>query len=149
MRHPVLNLGIVCGLAILAAAPACAERDIKGEIEAQNVAFEAAFALGDAGAMAALYGTNAMLLPPGAPEVRGLADIEAFWQSMIDGGATGIELTTLEVFGKGDTVSEVGHFLLADADGNETLGKYIVVWIQEDGAWHLYRDMWNVSQAME
>jgi ketosteroid isomerase-like protein len=57
-----------------------------------------------------------------------------------------LELETLEVFGNGDVVSEVGRYVLGGADGQELdEGKYVVVWRKEGDAWKLHRDIFNTS----
>jgi uncharacterized protein (TIGR02246 family) len=67
---------LVCALAFcVLAVPALAQD--KASIEKLNDAFTAAFAKGDAAALASMYAEDATLLPAGAEMVKGRAGIQA------------------------------------------------------------------------
>lgn len=117
-------------------------------IRTQNSAFGEAFDRGDGAGLAALYTDDAQLLPPGGEPITGTEAIGSFWQGVMDSGVQGAQLETTELFGGGDTATEVGRYTLTGADG-QTLdqGKYIVVWKNDDGQWKLHRDMWSSNAA--
>ena len=105
---------------------------------------------GDAGAFAALYTMDACLLPPNSGMIRGRKSIEEFWGGAISGlGLRDAILTTVEVHGTGDIVTEVGEYLLKiqpeGKKGMEDKGKYLVVWKHTPEGWKLHRDIWNTS----
>lgn len=127
----------------LALAPAYAgDRE---DIEARIAAFEEAANAGDAAALAALYTDDAILMPPGAPMVTGSENIAAVWQSMLDMGLSGLDLTPVEITVTGDSAAETGTFSFTAGDATGT-GKYIVLWAKgEDGTWRLHRDIWNAD----
>lgn len=137
-------------LALAAAGHAAA--DARVDIEAALASFAEAFNGGDGAGVAALYTEDAALLPPGEARVDGREAIQAFWQGAIDAGLSAITLEAVEVEEAGDLAFEVGKFTLqAPGEGDQkttVFGKYIVVWKKgDDGAWRLYRDIWNTSPA--
>jgi hypothetical protein len=71
--------------------------EARAGIDATNLAFETAFNGGDAAGVAAVYTEDALLLPPGEPQVNGREAVEAYWQAAIDAGVTGLDLTSVEV----------------------------------------------------
>ena len=117
--------------------------DVRKEIEQVNGGFAAAYAKGDAAAVAALYTAGAKLFPPGGPIVDGRAGIEQFWQSVMGSGIKNIELRTAEIEVFGDTVVENGSATLCSNGGVANRGKYLVVWKRVEGKWLLHRDCWN------
>jgi len=137
-------------LALAAAGNAAA--DARVDIEAALASFTEAFNGGDAAGVAALYTEDAVLLPPGGARVDGREPIQAFWQGAIDAGLSALTLEAVEVEERGDLAFEVGKFTLqAPGEGDQkttVFGKYIVVWKKgDDGAWRLYRDIWNTDPA--
>ncbi len=120
--------------------------DVRAAIEAGNARFVAAFAQGDAPALAALYSTSAQVFPANTDIVGGRDAIARFWKGAIDSGIKGVTLTTLEVEAHGDTAHEVGTYsLIGEAGKVLDSGKYVVIWKLEQGQWELHRDIWNTS----
>jgi uncharacterized protein (TIGR02246 family) len=131
--------------------PASAESP-RDEIEAALVSFAAAFNKGDHASVAAHYAEDAAVLPPDAARVDGRANIQDFWKGAMEGGVSDLKLKAVEVEGSGDLAYEVGEvtFAAPDKTGARTIAteKYVVVWKKgKDGAWRLYRDIWNSSSA--
>ncbi len=122
------------------------------EIAAANAAFAKSFNAGDAAAVATHYTEDASVLPPGGNRADGKAAIEAFWKGAIDGGLKNLTLKGVEVGSRDDLAYEDGVFTLDAPGSNGAMttikGKYIVVWKRgSDGAWRLYRDIWNADPA--
>ncbi len=122
--------------------------DVAAEVEASNTEFEKAFNSGDAAGVARRYTEDAVLLPPGMPNVVGRDDIEAMWQGFMDSGAQELELKAESVDAYGEAAVETGSFSLsapgADGDLTPMSGKYLVVWRQDgEGAWRMHQDIWN------
>ena len=118
-------------------------------IEQANANFGAAFAKGDANAVAQMYTEKARLLPPNASLVEGRKSIEEFWKGVMEAGIKEIELKTVEVESFGDTIVEQGTASLFGKD--KTVAdkvKYVVIWKRVDGKWMLHRDCWNSSQPI-
>lgn len=136
---------ILAGVCILVAETGAAEKDdVRAAIEAANKDFMKAFGRHDATAVAELYTAEAKLLPPQSAFIEGREAIRQFWQSVIDSGATGFTLTTIEVRGWDDEAYEVGTYTMSGNDGGTIdAGKYIVIWSRVNGQWKLHRDIWN------
>lgn len=144
VARAVCMLGAV--LAVVVAAQA-QPGDIKAQIDKANAAFVAAFAKGDAAAIAAMYTTDAQAFPPNSDVVRGRAAIQKLWEGAMGMGVKTVKLQATEVESHGTVAHEVGAYALADADGKELdSGKYIVIWKREGNVWKLYRDIWNTSR---
>ena len=109
--------------------------------------FAAAVSDNDAAPIAALYGNDATLLPPGNPMMKGRDAIHAFWQGALGMGVKEAKLETLEVESSGDLAYEVGRFrMVVQPQGGERAemtGKYLVVWKQEGEGWRMHVDIWN------
>jgi uncharacterized protein (TIGR02246 family) len=137
--------------AVTVAWPAVAQ-SARQEIEDTLSKFAAAFNKGDAAAVATFYADDAALLPPGEARVDGRAAIEAYWKRTIDAGAKNLTLRVVEVGWRRDQAYEVGQLSIdvQDQSGKVTTvkGKYVVVWKRgSDGAWRLFRDIWNADPA--
>lgn len=119
---------------------------VADEIRHTNAAFEAAFARGDAAAIAGLYTSTAVLLPTGMGTIEGAADIQAFWQSAMDMSIKRVQLHTQDLEELTNTAIELGHYDLFGAN-DQVLdqGKYLVVWKEQAGHWMLHQDIWNSS----
>jgi uncharacterized protein (TIGR02246 family) len=143
---------LVLALSTFVSAAAYAKDDDAGEvrkaIEAANAQFSAAFARGDAKAVAAMYTADAVLLPPDTEIIRGTAAIAAFWAATMQSGVKGATLTTVDVGVSDDLAYETGKVVLTiqpeGAAAMTATAKYMVVWKkQADGSWKLHLDMWN------
>jgi uncharacterized protein (TIGR02246 family) len=133
---------------LLVSAGAAHAGDARAGIAAVNAEFEAAAAKGDGKAIAALYTPDAQLLPEGSPAITGAAALAKFFQGVLDSGVAGVGLKTLEVYGRGTTVTEVGEYEMRDKAGKALdHGKYLVIWRNKDGQWRLHRDMFTSSVA--
>ena len=140
-RTPLLAFALLAGAAAQAA-------DVRSAIAAVNAQFEAAAAKGDGAAIAALYTADAQLLPEGSPAINGTAAPAKFFQGVLDSGVAGVGLKTLELYGRGMTVTEVGEYEMRDKAGKAVdHGKYLIVWRNTGGHWRLHRDMFTSSVA--
>jgi uncharacterized protein (TIGR02246 family) len=123
---------------------------VRAQIEQADVRFSEAYNRGDAAAVAAMYDADAMVLAPNAPPMRGRQNIEAFWSGARQQGIKSVSLTVNSVEVSGNHAIELGNYtLVIQPTGQPEMtdrGKYMVVWKrQPDGAWMLYRDMFNTS----
>ena len=139
------RLALAAVVMIMLAGPALAQS--KEAIQKLNDEWAAAFNNGDSSAVAAMYTADAYVLPPGAPMVKGRADIQKFWAGAMQHGD--IKLTTLDVKPLGpDAAREIGTATITTNGANpqdEAL-KYAVVWQREDGQWKLLQDIWNMDK---
>lgn len=119
----------------------------RAAIEAGNKRFVAALAKQDLAGLAALYTPTGEAYPPNGNVVRGRAEIQKMWKSVVDSGIASATLTTTEVESSGDLAYESGTYEMKLKDGTVAdRGKYVVVWKRTGGTWLLHRDIWNTSQ---
>lgn len=142
-----LTACVILALSYLAAAPASQRPDVKADVEKANAAFAAAFAKGDAAALASMYSSDAQAFPPNSDVLGTREAIRKLWQGAMDGGVKSVSLQTTEVEAHGaDVAHEVGTYAMMAAGGTVVdRGKYLVIWKREKGTWKLHRDIWNTS----
>ncbi len=98
--------------------------------------------------IAALYTEDAVLMPPNEAIVRGRANIQAFWQGMLDQGARDVSLASLGSASSGAVGYDAGtyEFTMQPAGGQPTRekGKYLTALKRgADGKWRLAYDIFN------
>lgn len=126
------------------------DKDVQAAIDAGNRRFVQAFTRGDAAAVAALYTSDAQLLPPNSDFVTGGDGIRKFWQGAMQMGIREVQLQTVGVETEGSRATELGRYtLLLDGGQVADSGKYLVVWKAEGGNWKLHRDVWNTSRPTQ
>lgn len=114
-------------------------------IDQQNFAFQEAFENSDSLRLANLFTSDGKMMMPGSPSIVGRAAITstvaAFMKMKVIRKAK-----TIEVWGNEDLLVEEGTASLFDQKGTELdHAKYLVIWKKEDGAWKIFRDMWNTD----
>lgn len=115
-----------------------------------NQGFSDAFGRGDAAGIAAVYTSDATLLPPGGASVTGATDIKEFWQGVLEAGGTSLELETVALDQHGDIACEIGRGTLVVVDGDTTTTspiKYVVFWLRTPDGWRYETDIWNEDAA--
>lgn len=117
--------------------------NIKAFIKKEASAFEEEFKRGDSTALAAHYGSDAVVMPPNSEPVKG-NDIVHLWGGAIRMGVKGLKLDITDISGDGNVVAETGSYEMLGAD-NKTMdkGKYVVVWKKDNGNWKIYRDIYS------
>ena len=125
-------------------APAFSLDSVKAAITANNKVYGECFTTGDSVKFAGCYTTDACINPPNMARICGTQAITGFFNGAIKMGIKNIKLTTEEVMGDENVVSEIGKYdLLGDKDVSLEKGKFIVVWKNENGKWKMHRDEWN------
>ncbi|MBI0331185.1 YybH family protein [Burkholderia plantarii] len=114
-------------------------------IKAENARWSAAFARGDYAAIGRLYTRDGALLPPGGERVVGGAAIaEHFATSYAGSKPDTVSFSHYEFYGDDRIVTEVSDADIHDPAGElKYRGKQILVFVKQDGAWKLHRDIWN------
>ncbi len=123
------------------------------EVEAVNQAYGKAVANRDTAGVAAVYASDAFLLPPNAPIAKGRQAIEAVVQAYFDAGAQSLDLDTVALEEQGDLVVEVGTYTLGvqppGSDPVTDVGKYLQVFKrQADGSLRIAYDCFNSDQPL-
>jgi uncharacterized protein (TIGR02246 family) len=124
--------------------------DFRGAIERAIAVFESAANAKDAASIARLYTEDATFLPPGAPPIKGRANIQQFWQGFFQAGASDGKLHIVDVVSLGDIAYEIGAFEanLPTPQGGKarTEGKDVVIWKrQSDGNIQIAVDIFNTN----
>jgi uncharacterized protein (TIGR02246 family) len=110
------------------------------EIAAMTERFRAALARRDGTEAAAVYGKDALLLPPAGDVISGREAIEKFWSSGIEVGLRAVEFHAVGRGGAGSVLYEHGGYrmVLVSTPGPPKVerGPYVVVHVQsENGSW--------------
>ena len=138
-----------------AAAPAGLSSEDEAAIRAVDAEWARAATAGDAKALTAVYASDATLLPPNEPNVKGEA-VGKYNADMLSAFPAKMELTTEAVEGRGDLAYAVGTWRAIPTPkkaGAKPLpteeGKYLeVLKKQADGSWKLVYDMWSSSAPL-
>jgi uncharacterized protein (TIGR02246 family) len=134
------------------AAPAALSAQDEAAVRAIDSAWSRAFLAGDGNALAALYTTDAALLPPNEPIQQGQA-AKQYLAGFTKGYSGTFEFTPTAVEGRGDLAYTVGTYRATVTERKAGAkpfpteeGKYItVVKKQPDGSWKMVYDMWSVN----
>jgi uncharacterized protein (TIGR02246 family) len=120
-------------------------------IRAQTTSWEKAYNGGKTNAVAALYAEDAVLLPPGAPGVKGKAAILAFMAKDMAGskaaGAVFVVDPKTDVGVSGAMGWESGVYKVTVKGAVVDSGKFLSVSRKKDGKWLYIRDTWNSDGA--
>ena len=93
------------------------------------------------------YADDAILYAPNAEPISGKAAISEFWGGAVASGLQG-RIETIESGSDGSVGFETGMYHITDSTGADLdYGSYVVVWKYVDGAWKMYRDIWNTNVA--
>ncbi len=129
-----------------AASPASAD---EAAIRAQTTSWEKAYNGADAKALAALYADDALLLPPGAPGVRGRTAIQEFFAKDVAGskaaGAVFMLNPKTDVGVSGNMGWESGTYKVTVKGAVVETGKFLSVSRKTNGKWLYIRDTWNAD----
>jgi ketosteroid isomerase-like protein len=122
--------------------PAFDLTNAKKEIEAANVSLFDLITKGDSVGAANAYTKDGKFMPAYMPAVEGTKNLTSFWGGFIKNVGGVISLTTLEVWGDENYITEEGLFEIKSKEGAQIdKGKYLVLWKKEDGKWKLHRDI--------
>jgi uncharacterized protein (TIGR02246 family) len=146
---PKTETGMAKAGSDVAAAAGLSDED-KAGIRAVDAKWAQAAKAGDGQGIAALYVSDAILLPPGEPMVKGEA-AKKYWVDFANGFSGPTELNTMAVEGGGDVATAIGTYtmtLTPRKTGAKPLpteeGKYLeVLKRQDDGSWKIIYDMWS------
>jgi len=116
----------------------------KKEIAEANLAFETAVSKSDSIGLANLYTTDTKWMNPNAPAVEGRTALVSKISQYLQAGIGSAKLTTAEVWGDENYVTEEGNYKLFTKDGKEIdKGKYLILWKRVDGKLMFHRDIYN------
>lgn len=117
---------------------------VKAAIDANNAVLIAAIKKGDSAAFVSCYTKDGCVMASNMPKACGPEGMGNFLTGARKMGIENLKLTTTEVVGNKDLVSEEGTYEILGNDGASLdKGKFIVTWKPENGAWKKYRDIFN------
>ena len=139
-------VAVVFSMAGLAHAASATGAD-EAALRAQTASWEKAYNSGDAKGVAAQYAEDALLLPPGAPGVRGRAAIlDFFTKDVAASKAAGVVFVIdpkSEVGVSGAMGWESGTYKVTVKGAVVETGKFLSVSRKRNGKWLYIRDTWN------
>lgn len=124
-------------------------KTVKAEIVEANKEFIKFFAAIDSVELANLYTQDAKFMMNGAPAISGKENIQSTLSAIMNSGVTSVNLTTIDVWGTENLITEEGELSLFVGDEEVDQGKYIVLWKKEEGKWKLFRDIFNSNLPIE
>jgi ketosteroid isomerase-like protein len=117
----------------------------KSEIEAANREAENFMANGDSVGIASIYSTDGYLMADHQKPIKGKENLIKAWGAFIrNTNVGGLKITTMEVWGDENYLTEEGVFVFKTKSGESFgNGKYLIVWKKENGKWKVHREMNN------
>jgi ketosteroid isomerase-like protein len=121
------------------------------ELGRMNREFAKALSAKDAAAAANEYDENASILPPNENIITGRANIQAYWQGLIDAGLIDGKVKTIAAASDGDLGYEIGTFELRilgeNGDTITDIGKYTEILKRDaEGKWISLYGMWSANE---
>jgi ketosteroid isomerase-like protein len=99
-----------------------------------------------------LYASDALVLRPNVPAVRGAAAIREFFFAALDSGLGEVELEPMRVEVFGDLAYEAGRCKMlvpvAVSKRREERGKYLVIFARQSGDWKAIADCWSSDLSL-
>ncbi|MBA2746421.1 MAG: nuclear transport factor 2 family protein [Flavisolibacter sp.] len=133
--------------------PATADAaQLKKEIQEQETAWSNADNARDATVLAAFYSDDAISMGSNEPMIVGNAAIKKDMEESLAKKPKGAKISyeTMEVYGSGNYVTEVGKTTRMDSTGKVTSrAKYMAIWEKRDGKWICIRDIGNEDAKAE
>ncbi len=132
---------------LLGPVPAWADDALLKQVQAGAARWDETFNKGDAAGVAKLYGTDALLLPAGAPAVKG-DDIQKFWGAVIGKGFGDHKVTVQQAEANGDMAYAHGRWqATGPGTGGEAKKQFEGNWVnvleRQDGQWRTVLHSWN------
>ena len=145
----MFRIAVLAGCVVFTAFPALAQS--KAELQKEVDAWAAAFNKGDAAAIAAMYTTDADLLPDHSDLAHGRAAIETAIKKMVESGTyqNDLKLTVENVRPLGPNVaSGIGTYTITPKNqpSQPEVGKFVSVVRKLGGKWLLQIDTWNTNK---
>ena len=134
------------GNATTAEAPKVDMAQVKADIQTVETAWATAQNAKDINALMAMYTDDAISMTDGAPSLNGKAAIQAYQEAEFAKAPAGLNstYTVQDVYGDGETVTEVGTGVTKDASGAVVrTGKYVAIWKKMDGKYLCIREIYN------
>ena len=147
MRYAVTVAALALTVAVSACATGASQQEFtRADADAirQNAAeLSAAFNAKEVDKLVTLYADNSVFMPPNAPLIRGREPLQSFYTSMIERGASNLELKPEEVNGYGPLAYESGTYSVTYEKGARDRGKYVRILRNTAGTWRTEKTIWS------
>ena len=138
----------VCLLVLVAGSARSADSALE-TVAAASLAWDEAYASGDATRLAERYDDQAVSMPPGLPALVSRSTIEADFKAFFESNAATHRTFDADRQIAGDTAIERARYeaTISPKDGSTAVheaGKHVVVYRrQADGSWKVFWEIWN------
>jgi ketosteroid isomerase-like protein len=118
----------------------------KAHLHKVNETYGERFRKNDIAWYASHYAKDACIMPEKMPAICGIGGIRDYYFNGGQNASLHIEIRVKEITGGPEAVVEEGIYEISDA-ANQRLdaGKFIAIWVAEDGAWKLRREIWTTD----
>lgn len=125
-----------------------ARRQAREEILELEREWSRRFGAGDVEWIVARHAEDGRLMPPNAEAAVGREAIRQAWAGMAttEGLALSWEPTEARVSSSGDMAYDIGTYTMTTPDGRTDTGKYVVVWVKQNGEWKIAADIFNSNR---
>jgi len=93
--------------------------------------------------VAKIFSKDCMIMPPNMDPFKGNIAIQVYWEEVFKTDVDSLSLETLEIESYDKGLIEFGKYSVYIEDNVEDKGKYMTMWIEEDGEWKINRQIWN------
>jgi uncharacterized protein (TIGR02246 family) len=140
-----------CALSACASAPAIDLAAEESEIRSLNERWGPAVARKDTNGVVELYTSDAVLLWPDMPPVRGAEAIRSVWAAAVNTPGLGLRVLPerVRISGAGDYASDEGSIestRTGPAGTQVDTTKYLHIWTKTDGQWKVLYSMSNSNR---
>ena len=156
MRSTFAKLILIPAIAALAVTSFSAwaggpQPSTEAAIKSENARWAEAFKQGDYQAIGRLYTADGALLQPGGERVIGPAAIVSYFAQGYAGKTPDtVSFSDFEFYGNDEVVTEVSNASIRSREGQlKVRAKQILIFVKQDGAWKLHRDMWNDNSPLK
>ena len=96
------------------------------------------------------YCADACAMPENRSAVCGIENIKDYYYNAGYNKELTLEIVATEVYGSPEIVMEEGTYSFPDNQGGSyDQGKFIALWKNDNGAWKIYREIWNSNVPKE
>lgn len=119
---------------------------MKKIIQENNDAFMRAHITRDTALLNSMYTKDAKVFAPNSDIISGHATIAAINLEWVNYDIKEARETSTALYGNEEYLIDEGTYYMSfGADSIVDRGKYLNIWIQEDGKWKMFRNTWNTS----
>jgi ketosteroid isomerase-like protein len=128
------------------------EQDVRSHLLARYDAWMNAVAEKDINAIASIYASDAVYMPPLQPRHAGKEAVLAVWRTYFQRpDFKALYIPSLTLSASLDIAYDVGSYVVSltrDGEPVEIRGKYVVVWKKEQGDWVVVVDIDNTDHPL-